>query len=258
MPSARQQVSLALCAISVTFPMITEICERVDAVPSEACEAVTLLLDVCSDLVAPARKWLQALTIILELAHVPVALKELQDSKRARPTMLRLQAVKDTGLGAAEENLRIFATEMLKVLPADPVSPVPWLSLPSWPTLPSWPRFPQWDCLATDHAMGYGGAKAEMEMEVEVPRKRQSKNRVKRTIKKNRLSSSSSRSMSPSKTCRDGRQRWGIMQRTDIIEELRECRHMSACKVATMEWGTPPTKVTPKQARDLLRFLRGR
>lgn len=243
--NAAQQVYSALGASNITFPMITEICDRCANKPWESrCAVEVLFLSLKERTQTPPRVWLQSLTIMNEIVHVPSARQAFEELKQVRQVLLELQKIQNTGLGPGEENIRIFATELLKILPQDRFHS----SFTSWPAFPSLSTFPwaQWDCFSTSQALGYQGP---------------TNKKVKKVHKKrrNRLSSSASRSISPSPcrgTCSDGRKRWGILQRVDIVDEIRFSKHLSAGVVSSMRWGSPPTNVTLQQARELLAHVR--
>lgn len=112
--TATQRIERALApASNVDFPMITDICERVAAQPSEAAAAVSVLVSAFGSQRSPPRRKLKALTIMHELAYDELAAAELKTLPKARGTLRELQQTRNTGLGeATDEHIRMFATEL--------------------------------------------------------------------------------------------------------------------------------------------------
>jgi len=97
----------------VTFPMITDICERVSARPTEAAAAVQALVEAFADRSAPPQRRFKALTILHEMIYDPLAAAELRAIPDILEVLQELKVMQDSGLGEnADEQFRMFATEL--------------------------------------------------------------------------------------------------------------------------------------------------
>jgi len=123
--TAMRRIERALAPGSnVDFPTVADISERVLAVPEEAAQAVRILVSAFSDERAPPRRRLKALTIMNELAYDARAAEELRAHPDLLPSLRRLQAARNTGLGeAADAQIRMFATELQRRCLDDRVAP---------------------------------------------------------------------------------------------------------------------------------------
>lgn len=111
-----QRIERALAPGSnVDFPTVTDICDRIAAVPSERAKAVALLLSYFGDERAHPRRTLKALTILNEMAYDETVVQQLRAAPDAICTFRNLQTVYSSGLGqAADEQIRMFATELAR------------------------------------------------------------------------------------------------------------------------------------------------
>jgi len=123
--TAMRRIERALAPGSnVDFPTVADISERVLAVPEEATQAVRILVGAFSDERTPPRRRLKALTIMNELAYDARAAEELRARPDLLPSLRRLQAARNTGLGeAADAQIRMFATELQRRCLDDRVAP---------------------------------------------------------------------------------------------------------------------------------------
>jgi len=112
--TAAERVMHALDPSShVTFPMITDICERVSARPTEAAAAVQALVEAFADRSAPPQRRFKALTILHEMIYDPLAAAELRAIPEILEVLQELKVMQDSGLGEnADEQFRMFATEL--------------------------------------------------------------------------------------------------------------------------------------------------
>jgi len=119
-PSAADLAKAALQPGSnVSFPQITEICERCEAEPVEVLAAVGVLSAALSS-GQSMRQTLQALTIANEMMYNDQAVYAFQAEPGLYEALQRLRCVRDSGLGlAVDENVRMLATEVSKICFAD-------------------------------------------------------------------------------------------------------------------------------------------
>lgn len=110
---------------NVDFPQITEICERLEAVPSEAPEAVALLVTVLRGRQSYRTK-LKALTISNEMLYDERTIMAFKSEDGLREALGTLRSVRNTGLGdTVDENIRMLATEVDKVCFSAPQQAAP-------------------------------------------------------------------------------------------------------------------------------------
>lgn len=112
--TATDRIRHALSATSnVNFPIVTDICERVLAEPSEAAGAVEFLVNTLCDQQAHFRRKLKAITIAHELMYDEHASEQFRRTRGAEAALRELKVVRNTGLGeSSDEHIRMFATEM--------------------------------------------------------------------------------------------------------------------------------------------------
>eukprot|EP00929_Paragymnodinium_shiwhaense_P023194 TRINITY_DN14590_c0_g1_i1.p1 TRINITY_DN14590_c0_g1~~TRINITY_DN14590_c0_g1_i1.p1 ORF type:complete len:572 (+),score=161.93 TRINITY_DN14590_c0_g1_i1:71-1786(+) len=100
---------------NVSFPQITEICERVEAMPAEAGATVSVLAAAMKDR-SSMQATLKALTIAHEMTYNPRVVRALRQEIGLLTALTSLQNVRDSGLGAPmDENIRMLATEIARV-----------------------------------------------------------------------------------------------------------------------------------------------
>eukprot|EP00927_Polykrikos_kofoidii_P085817 TRINITY_DN9423_c1_g1_i2.p1 TRINITY_DN9423_c1_g1~~TRINITY_DN9423_c1_g1_i2.p1 ORF type:complete len:540 (-),score=136.34 TRINITY_DN9423_c1_g1_i2:134-1678(-) len=98
---------------NVNFPQITEICERVADKPPEAADAISMLAATLSDVHAPIRKKLKALTIANEMMYDESARLTFRCVDGLHEGLVVLRGIRGTDLGSAmDENIRMLATEV--------------------------------------------------------------------------------------------------------------------------------------------------
>jgi len=98
-------------AATLDFPLVTEICERLENEPSEIPTSVRALI-VAMNHTNP-RVQLRALTITHELMYSAQAIKAFRRDSEFRESIRRLRATRGTDLGAvSDENMRMLATEI--------------------------------------------------------------------------------------------------------------------------------------------------
>lgn len=101
---------------SLDFPQITEICERLEAVPSETKKAVSVLMAALRDPNGPLRVKLKALTIANEMMYNPGVVEAFRATKGASEVLSVLRTTRSDELGpATAENVRMLATEVDRV-----------------------------------------------------------------------------------------------------------------------------------------------
>eukprot|EP00927_Polykrikos_kofoidii_P038999 TRINITY_DN33444_c0_g1_i1.p1 TRINITY_DN33444_c0_g1~~TRINITY_DN33444_c0_g1_i1.p1 ORF type:complete len:677 (+),score=119.03 TRINITY_DN33444_c0_g1_i1:91-2031(+) len=98
---------------NVDFRQITEICARLEAVPSEVSSVVEILSTALRDRERPLRQILQALTIAHELMYSKEATHAFRREPGLSEALGVLREVRDSSLGAPfDENIRMLATEV--------------------------------------------------------------------------------------------------------------------------------------------------
>jgi len=117
-PLAADLVRRALAPGSGTvgFREITELCERIEAEPDEAREAVAVIVVMLQTPRVPWRSRLQALTIAHEMMYDERTVAEFRSVPAFREALGALREARDTGLGdTTDENIRMLATEIDKI-----------------------------------------------------------------------------------------------------------------------------------------------
>jgi len=99
---------------NLDFPLITEICDRLENAPGEVAETVRSLVFAFGD--ADPRVQLRALTISNELMYSPDAVKAFCRVSALRDSLKILRSIRGTQLGeVSDENMRMLANEVERV-----------------------------------------------------------------------------------------------------------------------------------------------
>mmetsp|Transcript_13826 Transcript_13826/g.37518 ORF Transcript_13826/g.37518 Transcript_13826/m.37518 type:complete len:623 (-) Transcript_13826:98-1966(-) len=109
---------------NVDFPQITELCDRLEAVPAEIPAVVGVLSTALrSRRHTPQRQTLQALTIVNEMMYNDQAVAAFRAEEGLREALTVLRVTRDSDLGpAVDENIRMLATEVAKACFAEGVA----------------------------------------------------------------------------------------------------------------------------------------
>jgi len=108
-PSSKTATAMIKAAMEpdsmVTFPLITEICERLENKPDEMSDVARLLVKALEDDNTSVRTKLQALTITNELMYNPRAIDAFRAQPGTRAAIDALRQIKETDLGPITEDL---------------------------------------------------------------------------------------------------------------------------------------------------------
>lgn len=110
---------------SVDFPLITELCDRLEAFPEEVPAATRVLSVALRDWREEClQRTLKALTIANEMMYNGMAVDAFRAEKNLRSALISLRQVRDSGFGyVVDENIRMLATEVERVVFAEGAMP---------------------------------------------------------------------------------------------------------------------------------------